>query len=123
MSIAHVDPGYRDFVPGAAIGPYLRVKITASKLALAGVGSSDADNEIGVTKGRSTAADDVNMKAIALRNKQGTVTCTADGAVAAYALVYGAASGKIGPTSSGAVFGMALEAAGADGDYIEVLRY
>ena len=123
MSIAHVDPGYRDFVPGAAIAAYLRVKITGGKVALAGVGSSDADNEIGVTTGRSTAADDVNMKAIATRNKQGTVTCTADGAVAAFALVYGAASGKVGTTSSGAVFGMAMEAAGADGDYIEVLRY
>ena len=123
MSIAHVDEGYRDFVPGAAIAPYTRVKITGGKLAVAVAGSSDADNEIGVTKGRSVASDDVNMKAIALRNKQGTVTCTVDGAIAQYALVYGAAAGKVSATVSGAVFGMLMDATGADGDYVEVLRY
>jgi hypothetical protein len=51
----------------------------------------------------------------------GTTVMVASGAISAGAPVYGAAAGKVTATTGGALEGVALTAAGADGDYIEVL--
>ena len=51
----------------------------------------------------------------------GTVKLTASGAITANVNVYKAANGKIGTTNTNKLIGIALEAATADGDVIEVL--
>lgn len=105
-----------------AIGLHLRVMLNASmELAIAGVGATDFNNEIGTTEKQAFAAGE--RITVRNRNAEGTRKCVADGVVAARAVVYGAAGGKVGTTVSGAVWGIALEAAAADGDIIEVLRY
>lgn len=48
-------------------------------------------------------------------------TCVAAGSVSAGAVVYRMDDGKVDDTGSGAAFGRALSAAGADGDLIDVL--
>jgi len=60
---------------------------------------------------------------VILRNAEGTVPMVASAAIAAGVAVYGAASGKIATTVSGAAIGVSCEAAAADGDIIEVMRY
>ncbi|PCI07950.1 hypothetical protein COB72_09285 [bacterium] len=60
--------------------------------------------------------------AVALKSKQGTVLCIAEGAFALGAVVYGRNLGKIDDNATGAtVFGTALAAATAAGDLIEVI--
>lgn len=109
-----VDTPTRTFTAGGALGQYLRVKISASKLALAGA----ADRSIGTMPAPAFA--DGDPATVTLRNKMGTRRMIANGAVTAYTNVYSAASGKVSAT--GIYYeGMALEAATADGDVIEVL--
>lgn len=55
-------------------------------------------------------------------NAPGTIKMVADGAITIYDAVYGAAAGKISATPTSLYIGVALEAATADGDYVEVLR-
>jgi hypothetical protein len=114
----YVESGCKAFTAGAAIAQYLRVKITSGKLAVAGL----TDREIGTLEDASFADGDV--RAVRLTSAQGTTKMVAAGAVAAQALVYTAASGKIDDvaTATGYLVGRALEAATADGDVIEVLR-
>lgn len=111
----------RTFTAGAAIAKHLRVKISSGVLAAAGVGASDDTVEIGTLLDASFASGDV--RAVHLRNSGGTTKMVAAAAITAGAAVYGAASGKISSTSSGTAIGIAMEAAGADNDIIEVLRY
>lgn len=103
-----------------ALAPYLRVKVASGNLALAGA----YDREIGTLKSRAIVsgigASDVG--AVVLPNAEGTVKMIASEAVTAYANVYGAASGKVGATANNNFIGIALTAATADGDEIEVLR-
>lgn len=56
-----------------------------------------------------------------LLNNAGTVKMKAGVAITVGALVYSAASGKIGVTGTNRLEGKAIDAAGADGDIIEVL--
>ena len=110
------------FKVDAAIGKYLRVKPNASsQVEVAGVGSSDETKEIGVTQDETFNADEVT--AVKLRSAGGTQLMTAAGAFAQGAPIYGAASGKIDDVASGAVIGIALEAAVADGDVVEVVYH
>ncbi|NIM61645.1 MAG: DUF2190 family protein [Acidobacteria bacterium] len=59
--------------------------------------------------------------AIRLRNAEGTRKATAAGAFSIGATIYGAASGKVDDAISGTAFGLALEAATADGDIVEII--
>ncbi len=100
---------------GAAIAPYLRVKLVAGVLQVAVA----ADRELGTLEERALAAND-NV-AVRLRNHPGTRKMVADAAVAAGADVFTRAAGKVGATSTGAFrVGVALTAAAADGEVIEV---
>lgn len=100
----------------AAIGRYLRVKLTGGFIAVA-----DADDrDLGTLEGSSLATDPV--VAVIPDNAEGTRKCVAAGAIAQYAEVFKAAGGKV--DASGTVeYGVALEAASGDGSYIEVLRF
>ena len=117
----YVEGPTKAFTAGAAIAKHLRVKLSSGVLAVAGAGTSDEPVEIGTIEEAAFAAGD--LRSVRMRNAQGTVKMVASAAIAAEAAVYGAAGGKIDDTTSGAAIGIALEAATADGDIIEVLRY
>jgi len=113
--------GVASFQASATIAPYLRVKYDSTDgLALAG----PEDKELGTTQKRHIVSGlgASEQAAVVLANAQGTVQMTAAGALSAFDTVYGAEGGKIDDTPNANPVGIALEAATADGDQIEVLR-
>ncbi len=114
----YVETACKTFTAGAAIPLYARVKLTAGKLAVAGL----ADKELGTAEQEAFADGDVI--AVRLRTAQGTCKMLAVEALAVGAAVYTEADGKVQDTAAETSFlvGTALEAATADGDVIEVLR-
>lgn len=114
---AYNDTTTRNLPASGALGQYLRVKENSSgQAALAGAN----DAEFGVTEKAVFTANEPTP--IRMRTAQGTYKMVANGAVTAGATVYGAASGKVSATAGTVVIGTAVNAAGADGDIIEVLR-
>ena len=104
------------FTAGAAIGQWILVKLTAGKLAAAALG----EEWLGVLEEASFA--DGDLRSVALRSAEGTIKCVASGAFAAGAIVYGQAAGKVDDIPTAALrVGMALEAATALNDIVEVL--
>lgn len=111
----YVEAAVRGFTASAAIGQHLRVYLTASNtLALAGAN----DYGIGTMEDAATAANE--QVGVRLNSAQGTRKCVANGAITVGDPVYLSAAGKVGASGS-ARYGIALEAATADGDIIEVL--
>jgi hypothetical protein len=106
----------RTFPNNSAIAPYLRVKVTAGFLAVAGAG----DSELGILEQRTLATDTVGT--VRLPSMANTVRVTAAAAISANATIYRAANGKVSVTVNGAAWGIALEAASGDGSVIEALR-
>lgn len=109
---------------GNDIGQHLRLKyLSTGKVDVAGA----ADVEVGtawepviVSSGLPGTRQNVPVW---LRTAEGTAKFVANGAIAVGALVYGAASGKVGTTVNGNLVGRNMEtAATADGDVIEVER-
>ena len=113
-----VETGTKSAIAGAAIVQHARVKLTAGKLAVAGL----ADKEVGTNL--ATTFADGDPATVRLTSAQGTTKMIADGAIAEGVKVYTAASGKISATNAATSYlvGIAWEVATADGDYIEVLR-
>jgi len=104
------------FPANGAVAKYLRVKLLSTgKFDVAGI----ADSEIGTLEEASFAAGD--MRSVRLRSAEGTRKMVASGAITLGAAVYADASGKISATASGFHVGIALEAAAANNDVIEVL--
>ena len=101
----------------ATLGQFLRVAmLSTGKVALAAAGQMG----VGTTENPATAAD--QFIAVRLNTAEGSRKVVANGAITRGALVYCAASGKVG--SSGTVaYGVALEAATADNDIIEVMPF
>ncbi len=116
-----VETAKKTFTAGAAIAKFARVKLSSGVLAAAGVGASDETLEIGVLEDATFTSGDIAT--VRLRSSQGTTKMIASAAIAAGVAVYGAASGKIATTASGTAIGVSMEAATADGDVIEVMRY
>lgn len=114
----HVDGNYKGFVASAAISQHARVKCDAAgTVSTAGL----TDKDIGTAMNAAFAAgDQVQVK---LRTAAGTHKMIAAGAVTLGAQVNTQASGKIddAATSTGFPLGMALEAATANNDIIEVI--
>lgn len=111
----YVETGKRHFIAGAALARYLRVKLSAGKLAAAGA----SDVSIGTLE--TAAFADGDERAVRLRTAEGTCCMVASEAITAGDPVYAAASGKV--ASTGSVYeGTALTASGANNDVIEVLR-
>lgn len=117
----NVETACKTFVAGVAIARFLRVKLSAGKLAVAVAGVTDEQIEIGTID--EAAFADLDVRPVRLRSAQGTAKMVANAAIAAGVAVYGAAAGKISTTASGLAIGISLEAAGADNDVIEVVRY
>ena len=111
--------GTRTFVAGEILLAYTRVKLTAANT----VSYADADEScIGVTIEAAASGAPVSVRLM------GGQTCKvlAGGAVTAAAAVYGIADGEVddaGAGSDSVAIGMAVEAALADGDVIEVAFY
>lgn len=113
----YVETPTRTFTAGAAIAKFLRVKISSTKLAVAGI----TDLEVGTIE-KATFADG-DVVAVRLASAQGTAKMVAAAAVAMGAKVYTAASGKVSVSASTAYpIGIAMEAAAADDDVFEVMR-
>lgn len=106
---------YGGFLAGSAMAQYTRQKLSSGVLALAGAN----DFDLGVLNVRTLAANE--PACLDLARSEGTQIMIANAAITAGAEVFAAADGKIAPTGSLKI-GIALEAAGADGDAIEVLR-
>lgn len=111
----YVDSNSKSFTNDTtAIGRYLRVTVSSGVLALAGAETIG----LGVTTRRIEASV---AGSVDLFTKPGTFAMTASAAISAMDLVYAAAGGKIAATPTGAPIGIALEAATANNDIIEVL--
>lgn len=112
---AIVQNGPLSLTANSALGPYLRVMLSAGKLVVAGA----TDEELGVLNDRVLNADDI--AGVVPLNVKGTLRMVAGAAIAQYAEVYGAADGKIKTVANNNFLGTALEAASGDGSVIEVL--
>ena len=117
MSGQYVATDEKAFVCGAAIGQYVLVKKASGKVEIAGL----ADEPIGVLLEESFA--DGDKRAVRLISCRGTLVCKADAALAEGAIVYGQENGEIDDVSASSAvrIGIALEAATAAGDFIEVV--
>lgn len=112
------DTGFKSFECDEAIPQWSRVKLDSDgKVTIAGL----ADKGIGVATRATFAAGE--FVDVALNTKPGTVKMIAVEALAAGATVYSEAAGKVQDTAQATAFqvGVALEAATADGDIIEVM--
>lgn len=117
---SYVDSNRKSYLTEGAIPIYSRVKRAAGgKVTLAGAGATDL--AIGVIVGKDVSATEGGAVTVHLFNGPGSIFMVAAGIIAENAPVYGAASGKVSATESGAIVGWAENAAGADGDVIEVL--
>lgn len=111
----YVQAPTRAFATSSALGQHLRVKVSASVLALAGT----TDVELGTLERPVVTGDEVGT--VRLRTAEGTAKMVASEAITAHNPVYAGANGKV--AASGTVLvGKALEGATTDGDVIEVLR-
>jgi hypothetical protein len=111
----YTEASVHEFAANAAIGQFLRVYVgTNGKVAVAGVN----DFGVGTAENPATAADE--RIGVRVNSAVGSRKCVASGVIAVGDPVFCGASGKV--SSSGAVrYGVALEAATADNDVIEVL--
>jgi len=99
----------------AAIGKHLRVKLDANGRVLVAAGT---DAGVGYTTRSAAAIDEM----IAIRSpKAPSQIVTAAEAIAVGSKVYGDAAGKVGETATNVYLGVALTAAGADGDIMTSL--
>jgi hypothetical protein len=113
---SYVETNTRQFpTGGTAIGQHIRVKLSAGVLAVAGI----ADEDIG-TIVQDVFTTDVEA-AVRLKSANGTRKMVAASAFSAGAVLYAAASGKVDDAITAQRIGIALEAATAGGDIIEVL--
>ena len=115
-----LNEGIRTFTAGEALVPNRRVKLKSGTVTTPPeVEYADAgEQHIGSTEIKSASGVAVTVR---LRNQPGTRMVTAAGAFAVGATLYGAIDGKTDDAVSGSAIGVALEAATADGDIVEVL--
>jgi hypothetical protein len=116
-----IDGNNRTFTAGEALAAKRRVKIksgtttTPPEVVYADAG----EQHIGITEYAAASGADVTVR---LRTAAGTFECEAADSFAVGAVLYGANDGKISDSSSGSALGVALEAATAAGDLVEVLQ-
>jgi len=114
----YTDDGTRHYLTDNAIDLHLRVQLDSNgELEVAGAG----DREIGTLLQKSTGTTNESVS-VRDRKAQGTHLMVAAAAIAANAYVFGAAAGKIDDADNGNPIGIALNAATADGDLVEVRR-
>ena len=99
----------------AAVGKHLRVKLDANGRVVVAAGT---DPSVGYTT-RSAAAID-EMIAVRSPHAPSQIVVAAE-AIAVGSKVYADAAGKVGETATNVFLGIALTAAGADGDIMTIL--
>lgn len=109
------DNGIKTFRAGVAIGQFVRVKLVSGVLQIAGAGEVG----IGITQAEAFAAND--PIAVKLWSAPGTFKMIASAAITSGAEVKPMASGKCDDSGTDLSLGVALEAASANGDIIEVV--
>ena len=107
--------GQKAFIAGEALPAYRRVKL-ANSVGDTVVFADAGDEYIGITAAGADLGENVTIN---LRASDRTFKMTANGAINAGAVFYGANDGKISASVAGTAQGTALEAASADGDIIE----
>jgi hypothetical protein len=111
----HVHAPTKAFTAGGALEQYRQVRLATGVLAYAGDSDTDA---LGFLDAPAFAAGDI--VAVRLRTAEGTVIGIASEAISAGGTCYAAASGKVASTGT-VVVGVAINAATANGDQIEIL--
>ena len=121
--MSYVDCCTRTFTAGAAVSAHALVKLSSGKVVHNT--ATATDDPVGIAE--YAAAADGDDLAVRLINTDGTVEIVAAGAITSGAVVYAADAGKVQALPAAAAtyrqIGIALEAAGADGDIIEILPY
>jgi hypothetical protein len=115
--MSQYNTGFKAFIANEAITRHLAVKLTTSTGDYVSVCGSNEAN-IGFADETVASGEYVTVK---LKNMGGTFKSTASAAVSAGGALYNQASGKVSSVSGGTQRYVALEAADADGDIIEVL--
>ena len=119
----YVDGCIKTFTAGAAFLAHALVKLSSGKVVKST--ATATDDPVGIAEYAAEA--DGDEVAVRLLNTDGTVEMVAAGAVTSGTIVYAAADGKVQTLPVAAAtyrqIGIALEAATADGDIIEVLPY
>ena len=106
------DTGCATVVLTEAVGLYLRTDFTGT---LCGI----TERGVGYAREAGAIGDAIG---VILHNKQGTIKVIAAAAIAVDAICYSAASGKVSVSASTAYpLGIAKQAAGSDGDVIEMM--
>ena len=113
------DSGIKAFTAGAALAAHTLVNLSSGVLAACGL----TEQPIGVLLEASFASGDI--RPVKLMSAPGTIRVKTENAVAAMAVVYGRAAGVVDDSSAGSALkiGIALEAATAPGDVIEVMPW
>ena len=111
-----VQKGSQTYPSNSALAEGLRVKLSSGYLVAAGA----EDRELGNMDTLALSTDSVG--AVIPAHVEGSIKMVANGAITQYSDVYAAADGKISTTLGGNYIGVALNASGADGDLIEVIR-
>jgi hypothetical protein len=114
--------GPKGYTAGEALVANRRVKIEGgtTKVPPEVVYADSGEACIGFTLGAAAAGDIVTVRPI---NDNGTFYAEAAEAFAVNATLYGATNGKVQGTSSGTAYFLALEAAGDDGDVVEIMPF
>ena len=111
------NPGPMPFEAASAIDPHTRVKMASNgQVAIAGA----SERGFGTTVNRALAAGDkISVKTF---NDPGSHRCVASKAIATIgSTLYAAAGGKVTDTAGTVKIGVNKEAAGADGEKLEVI--
>lgn len=109
----YVEGRGKAFTAGEALGQYVRVKLSAGEV----VKASDTDKDwIGVTVNSCADGDAVTVW---LRSAEGTIQAKAAGTFAVGAPLYAAANGLVDDSGT-VVVGIALSAATAANDFVEM---
>lgn len=113
-----VDTNTKAFVAAGTIVQFSRVLLGSGGTVTAAV---LADKEIGIAQNAGVSGDLINVK---LRTANGTHKAIAAAAITRGASVFSAAAGKVSVSAAGAFnLGLALEAATANNDVIEIMYY
>lgn len=118
-----ITEGPLTFTAGEALAQFRRVKLKSGSttVPLEVEYADKNEKSVGYTE---TAAASGALVAIRPHNVPGNRIAVASEAIATLAVLYGADDGKVSDTATGAAtLGVALEAATADGDQIEILLY
>lgn len=112
---------HASFPAAETIAAGLRVKLNSSGEVAVAAATDSTDLEIGVAQLYSGKSSYAAGEAVPVRLFFPSVTCVASGAFAVGAKVQRTAAGKVDDTGAGAVFGIAAEAAAADGDFVQII--